>query len=130
MPASKSANKLTPKERKTVIELANSSEYCDLPPCKIVPILADKQIYLASESSFYRILREEKMLKHRGKSKQRRHNKPKELIATGPNQIWSWDISYLNSPISGMFFYLYMIIDIYSRKIIGWTIQFHENSEF
>jgi len=92
-------------------------------------MLADKQIYLGSESSFYRILREEKMLSHRGKSKPRRHKKPKELVATGPNQVWSWDISYLNSHIAGMYSYLYMVIDVFSRKIVGWTVQARENSK-
>lgn len=124
------ANKLTPMERQKIIAVANSPEYCDLPPCKIVPMLADKQIYIASESSFYRILREENMLKHRGKSRPKLHSKPKQLIATGANQVWSWDISYLGSDVAGIFYYLYMVIDIFSRKIVGWTVQANENSDY
>lgn len=123
------ANKLTDEERQAIIKASNSSKYCDLPPSKIVPMLADQQIYLGSESSFYRILREEKMLSHRGRSKPRTRHKPRQLIATGPNIVWTWDISYLNTHIAGVYFYLYMIIDLYSRKIVGWTVQAHENSE-
>ena len=122
-------NKLTPEERKEIISISNSPLYCDLPPCKIVPKLADTGVYLASESSFYRVLRHEKMLQHRGRSKPRQHHKPKALIAVKPNQVWSWDISYLKTYIAGIYFYLYIIVDIYSRKIVGWTIQYHENSE-
>jgi transposase InsO family protein len=123
------SNKLTPLERQEIISTSNLPCYCDLPPCKIVPKLADQGVYLASESSFYRVLREEKMLQHRGRSKPRQHHKPKALIAIKPNQVWSWDISYLKTHIAGMHFYLYMIVDIFSRKIVGWTIQHHENSE-
>jgi putative transposase len=123
------ANKLTEEERQKIIGVANSQDYCDLPPCKIVPMLADKQIYIASESSFYRILRGEKMLTHRGKSKPKTNAKPKQLVAIGANQVWSWDISYLSSHVAGIFYYLYLIVDIYSRKIVGWTVQAHENSD-
>lgn len=124
------ANKLTTEERQTIIAIANLPEYCDLPPCKIVPMLADKQIYIASESSFYRILREEKMLKHRGRSKPKTNSKPKQLVATDANQVWSWDISYLGTEIAGIFYYLYLVIDIFSRKIVGWTVQANENSDY
>ncbi|MCK4608270.1 MAG: IS3 family transposase [Gammaproteobacteria bacterium] len=123
------ANKLTTEERQAIIKIANSAEYCDLPPCKIIPMLADKQIYICSESTLYRILREEKLLNHRGKSKPKTHHKPKQLDATGPNQVWSWDISYLKSHVAGIYFYLYLTMDIYSRKIVGWTVQAHESSE-
>ncbi len=123
------ANKLSLDERQSIIMIASSTIYCDLPPCKIVPTLADQGIYLASESSFYRVLKAEKMLKHRGKCKPRQYHKPRALMAIKPNQVWSWDISYLKTHVAGMYFYLYMIIDIFSRKTIGWTIQHHENSE-
>jgi len=124
------SNKLTIEERQTIIRIANSPAYCDLAPCKIVPMLADKGLYLASESSFYRIFREEKLLSHRGKNKPRIYHKPKALVAIKANQVWSWDISYLKTYIAGMYYYLYLIIDIYSRKIVGWTIQHYENSDY
>jgi len=123
------ANELTEEERTMILTIANSKEYCDLPPCKIVPSLADKGQYIASESSFYRILRAEKQLKHRLKSKPAKHHKPDEYIASGPNQVWSWDISYLPTTVRGLYFYLYLIVDIYSRKIVGWSIHEQESSE-
>jgi len=99
--------------------------YASLPPSQIVPSLADQGIYLASESSFYRVLREAGQLKNRGKANPRTVEKPKPYVATGPNQVWTWDITYLPTAIKGSFYYLYMIMDIYSRKIVGWEI--HEN---
>jgi len=121
------ANKLSKKEREKVIDISTSKKYRDLPPSQIVPMLADKGIYIASESTFYRILKEEEMLTHREKSKPRTNNKPEPLTATKPNQVYTWDITYLRGPISGCFFYLYMFIDIFSRKIVGWEV--HENED-
>ncbi len=123
------ANKLTEQERKEVLAISNSEKYCDLPPCKIVPMLADEGIYIASEATFYRVLREENQLAHRVRSKPAKHKKPKECIAYGPNQIWSWDISYLPSIIRGLYYYLYFIMDIFSRKIVGWSVHEVESSE-
>lgn len=116
-------NKLSEEERKLILKTINSSDYCDLPPCKIVPLLADTGVYIASESTIYRILRKERQLSHRGLSQPRKHNKPEAHEATGPNQLWSWDITYLPTQVRGLYFYLYMIMDVYSRKIVGWTIQ-------
>ena len=95
----------------------------NLPPSQIVPVLADKGTFIASESSFYRVLHENDQQHHRGKSQACKRKKPKGFTATGPNQVWTWDITYLPSLIKGVFFYLYMIIDIYSRKIVGWEVH-------
>lgn len=122
-------NKLSMEERKLILTTINNVEYRNLPPCQIVPRLADKGIYIASESTIYRILREEKQLAHRGLSKPAKHKKPKTHEASGPNQLWSWDITYLPSQIKGMYFYLYMIMDVYSRKIVGWTIQQEQSAD-
>lgn len=123
------ANKLTDAERARILEVANSSQYCNQPPSQIVPKLADQEIYIASESSFYRVLTQENQLKHRGASRPRTHKKPDELIAVKPNQIWSWDISYLPSIIQGKFFYLYLFLDIFSRKIVGFHVYEQEAAE-
>lgn len=123
------ANKLSEQERQKVIDIANSNAYGNLPPCQIVPRLADEGYYVASEATFYRILRQENMLKHRLRMRPKAHTKPKELIATKPNQVWCWDITYLPTTVSGMFYYLYLVMDIFSRKIVGWTVQPVENSE-
>jgi len=121
-------NKLSGAQRNEVIAVVNQAKYCDMSPNKIIPALADEGIYIASESTFYRILRAEKMLTHRGKSNAKTHHKPKALVAQNPNQIWSWDISYLATHVVGLFYYLYLILDIYSRKIVAWTVQERESS--
>jgi len=111
------------------VAIATSREFMDLSPRQIVPKLADKGMYLASESSFYRVLKERSLLKHRGKSKEPIKNRPKPLVAIAPNQIYSWDITFLKTSILGKFFYLYMFMDIYSRKIVGWEVHENESSE-
>ena len=126
-PMTTPSNKLSEGEVKKIINISTSKEYIDLPPSKIVPSLADKGKYIASESTFYRILKEKEMLTHRGKSKAKTHEKPAPLVATGPNQIYSWDITYLKSPITGAFYYLYLFMDIWSRKIVGQEV--HENED-
>ncbi len=90
-----------------------------IPISKIVPLLADEGRYIASESSFYRVLREENQLSHRLSSKVATRVKPKACVASGPNQVWSWDITYLPTLVQGMYYYLYVVMDIYSRKIVG-----------
>ena len=124
------ANKLTDVERTRILEVANSPEYCNQSPSQIVPRLADQEIYIASESSFYRILKQENQLKHRGASHPKTHKKPDELVAVKPNQVWSWDISYLPSIIRGNFFYLYLFLDIFSRKIVGFHVYEKEAAEY
>jgi len=122
-------NKLTEIERQRIINIANEPEYANLSPSKIVPKLADKGLYLASEATVYRILNEENQQKHREKSKPGRTVvKPEPLIATGPNQIYSWDITYLPTTVRGLFFYLYVMMDVYSRKIVGWQVHAQESS--
>lgn len=123
------SNKLTEHERQGVLMMANSEAYRDLPPSKIVPLLADAGQYIASESTFYRILRAEKQLSHRQTTRAARHNRPTEYVADKSNQVWSWDISYLPTQVIGLYFYLYLIMDIYSRKIVGWSVHEHESSE-
>jgi transposase InsO family protein len=118
-PLNPPANKLSQKERQQILDVSNSAPFRDLSPKQIVPKLADQGIYLASESTFYRVLKEHKMLTHRQASKPAVMNRPKEHVATGPCQVWSWDITYLQSSVKGSFFYLYMIVDVWSRKIIA-----------
>lgn len=121
------ANKLSEQERMQIIDVANSAAYRDMSPKQIVPKLADQGIYIGSESSFYRVLKEHKMINHRQSSKLAIHHRPDEHVATGPNQVWSWDITYLRSPVRGQFFYLYLFMDVWSRKIMTATV-FEEES--
>lgn len=128
-PNTRPSNALSMEERALVVATANSSEYANLSPSQIVPKLADAGKYIGSESSFYRILKEEKLLNHRSKSNPKKHCKPKELVALDKNQIWSWDITYLNAAIKGTFYYLYLPMDIFSRKIVHWDIFENESAE-
>lgn len=117
------ANKLSVEERSRVLELCHQPAYASLPPGQIVPQLADQGEYIASESSFYRILREADEQHHRGRSQPpRAPASPPRHRADGPRQVWSWDISWLAGPVKGSFFYLYLILDLYSRKIVGWEL--------
>jgi transposase InsO family protein len=117
-------------ERAQIIELCNSEAYKSLPPSQIVPRLADEGRYLASESTFYRVLRQHNQVSHRGRARPPKTvTKPDALVARGPNQVWSWDITYLPGPIKGQFYRLYMIIDIYSRMVVGWEIHLDERAE-
>ena len=108
-PKKEPANKLSEQERADLIEVANSVPFRDLSPKQIVPLLADKGVYLASESTFYRALRQEEMMAHHQASKPPVSHRCREHVATGPCQVWSWDITYLHAAVRGMFYYLYMI---------------------
>ncbi len=123
------ANRLSKQEQATVLAVANESRFAHLSPHQIVPALADEGCYLASESTFYRLLRDTDQLAHRGRAKAPARVRPQPLEATGPNQVWSWDITYLASTVRGMFFYLYLIMDVYSRKIVGWEVYPEESAE-
>jgi putative transposase len=123
------ANKLCEHERRQILDIANAPEFASMPPNQIVPALADQGLYLASESSFYRILREADQLARRGKAKPPARRRPMPLQASAANQLWSWDITYLATTIKGRFFYLYLIMDVYSRKIVGWEVYETESAE-
>jgi len=123
------ANKLSPKEREEILAITNSPAFRSLPPSQIVPTLADEGRYLASESSFYRILREADQQHHRGRSKEPQRKAPSTHCAVGPNQVWCWDITWLPGPARGLFYYLYLIMDLYSRKIVAWEIYEREASD-
>ena len=128
-PKSEPANKLSPAERKQVLEVANSPEHRNLSPKQIVPKLADSGCYVASESTFYRVLRDEGQLAHRGRAKAASSKPPDEHVATAPLEVWSWDITYLRSDVAGKFYYLYLHVDVWSRKIVGWAVHEAECSE-
>ena len=123
------ANKLNEVQRSAVLAVANGAEFGDLPPSQIVPRLADRGEYIASESTFYRVLRANHQLVHRRADRvAQSRKKPRALCATAPNQLYSWDITYLPTLILGVFFYLYLFMDIFSRKIVGWQVYAEENS--
>lgn len=123
-------NQLSAPECQQLLAVANSDEFAHLSPSQIVPRLADQGCYLASESSFYRVLSAAKQLRHRGAERPAQaRSKPRALCATAPNQLFSWDITYLPTQVRGIYFYLYLFMDIFSRKVVGWQIYETESSE-
>lgn len=122
-------NKLTTLERQRIVKVVNEPEFAHLPASQIVPILADRGTYIGSEATVYRVLKAEKQLQHRLKTKPARTViKPKALTAVAPNQVYTWDITYLPTRVKGSFFYLYLVLDIFSRKIVGWQVHSDELS--
>jgi len=123
-------NKLSKEEEQSILDYCNQAEYASLPPSQIVPALLDKGIYLASESTCYRVLHRYGQLQHRGRSQAPRNQAaPTTYEATKANEVWSWDITYCASQVKGQFFYLYMFIDLYSRKIVGCDVYERECGE-
>lgn len=124
------ANKLSVEERKKILEVVNSEEFQSQSPKQIVPTLADRGEYIASESTIYRVLRENNMMHHRGHSAEPHPSiKPQGIKATAANQLWSWDITYCATAVRGIFYYLYLMMDVYSRKIVGWVVHESESAE-
>jgi len=121
-------NKLSDSIRQEILSVINQPEYSTLTPYQIVPTLLDLGQYIASESTFYRVMREYDQLKHRGKGTAGQRKKPQPLKASCPNELYSWDITYLLSSVKGQYYYLYMVMDIYSRKIVGWQVHDCESS--
>lgn len=123
-------NQLSELERLRVLAAANSAEFAHLPPSQIVPRLLDRGEYIASESTFYRILKGANQLAHRGAERPaQQRSKPRALSATAPGQLYSWDITYLPTTVRGVYFYLYLFMDIFSRKVVGWQVYDTESSQ-
>jgi len=127
-PKSSPTNKLSSAERQRVLEVATSPEFRDQSPKQIVPQLADRNEYLASESTFYRLLREMNMQHRRGAARAP-SPRPRAYVATKPWQLASWDITYLKSHVRGHFFYLYLVVDVWSRMILGCEVHDCESTE-
>ncbi len=123
-------NKLSISEEKQILKVCHSPEFASLPPGQIVPLLADMGIYLASESTFYRVLHKAGEQHHRSRSKPpHKPTPPKGYCACRANEVWSWDITWLPSQIKGIYYYLYVVMDVYSRKIVGWEINSTETAQ-
>jgi putative transposase len=119
---------LSDAERQTVRALLDSERFCDTAPAEVVATLLDEGVYLASERTMYRILAQA------GQTGERRnqltHPRPArpELLATRPNELWSWDITKLLGPASWTYYYLYVILDVFSRYVVGWTVAHAEQA--
>jgi putative transposase len=124
------AHALSVQEREQILRIANEPRFAALPPARIVPTLADEGVYIASESSFSRVLRAHGQTRHRGRAKApRRVRPPTTHVATGPRQVWTWDMSFLPTQVPGVWCYMYLILDVYSRKIVGFEVHQTDDSE-
>ena len=123
-------HRFSEEERQQVLSTVNDPRFADLTPNQIVAILAEEGVYVASESTIYRIMREEGLLNHRGRSRPPREpREPPVLEATGVHQVLAWDITLLPGPVKGQFFYLYMVMDVWSRRILGVEVHDRECGE-
>jgi putative transposase len=122
-------NKLTDAEFDELLDVLNSPDFVDLAPAQVWAILLDDGTYLASISTMYRVLRSEGEVRERRRQATHPARVRPELVARGPNQVWSWDISKLRGPTKGVYFDLYVIIDIYSRYVTGWMVAPTETAE-
>lgn len=129
-PHTKPRNALTAQERARLLEIANSPEFRDVSPKQIVPRLADRNEYVGSESSIYRILRDEEQLAHRERARPPSPRQISSHAANGPDELYSWDITYLPAGVRGTFYFLYLFVDIWSRKIIGQSVEAEQDDEF
>jgi putative transposase len=112
------AHALSAAERAEVLRVANEPRFADMPPARIVPMLADEGVYLASESTFARVLREHGQTTHRGRAKAPKAGRPPTThIAGAPREVWCWDMTYLPAEVAGQWFYLYLILDLYSHAL-------------
>ncbi len=124
------ANKLSEAERKAAMAVLNGDEFKNLPPSQIVPRLADQGRYIASESTLYRLLHQAGQMHHRRPERApQKRSRPRALTATRPNQVFCWDITYLPTCVRGIHFYLYLFVDLFSRKIVGWQVFDSESAE-
>jgi putative transposase len=115
---------LTAEERARIVEVANEPRFAETPPARIVPMLADEGVYIASESSFHRVLRAHGQMNRRGRARPPRRSRPPTThIATRPGAVWCWDVTFLPATVQGRWFYLYLILDLYSRKIVGFEVH-------
>ncbi len=121
---------LSAAERAQVLSVANEPRFADMPPARIVPALADEGVYIASESTFSRVLRAQGQLQHRGRAKAPRKGRPPTThVATAPRQLWAWDMTFLPAKIAGQWFYLYLILDVYSRKVVAFEVHAEDDSD-
>ncbi len=124
------AHALSEAERARIVALANAPRFASTPPARIVPALADEGVYLASEASFHRVLREHGQMRRRGRARPPRSaGPPSTHVATAPGQVWCWDVTFLPARVQGRWFYLFLILDLFSRKIVGFEAHETDKAE-
>jgi len=120
--------RLVDEERRKVLEVLNSERFVDKAPAEVYATLLDEGSYLCSQRTMYRILAEQDQLRERRNQLRHPHYSKPELLATGSNQVWSWDITKLRGPVKWTYFYLYVILDIFSRYVVGWMVAQRESA--
>ena len=120
---------LTPQEREAIYQHLYEPRFVDLTPSEIYATLLDEGIYLCSQRTLYRLLKADRADTPRTRARKHTHYAKPELLATGPNQVWSWDITKLKGPATWTYFHLYVIIDVYSRYVVGWMLAYRESQE-
>ena len=121
---------LSEAERARILAVANEPRFADLPPARIVPALADEGVYLASESSFHRVLHAHGQMRRRGRARPPRTPRPPTThVARQPGQVWCWDVTFLPTQVQGRWFFLYLILDLFSRKVVGWEVHDDDSAE-
>jgi putative transposase len=128
-PRAAPANKLSNAERAHILALVNSPEFASQPPSQIVPTLVDRGDYVASESTMYRVMKAAAQQHHRGRAKKPSTRVVTSHCATESNRLWSWDITWLPTAVKGLYFYWYMVLDVYSRKIVGHEVHVAESAD-
>jgi putative transposase len=123
-----SSRALVPAERQAVLDVLHSERFVDQSPAEVQATLLEEQTYLCSTRTMYRILdAAQEIRERRAQARHPAYAKP-ELVATAPNQIWSWDITKLKGPIPYLYYSLYVILDLFSRYVVGWMVATHENA--
>src|SRR4051794_22335376 len=121
---------LSEAERARMVALANAPRFASTPPARIVPALADEGVYVASEASFHRVLRDQGQMQPRGRARPPRTvGPPSTHVATAPGQVWCWDVTFLRARVQGRWFYLYLILDLWSRKVVGYEVHETDQAE-
>jgi putative transposase len=123
------SNKLSAVEKAKVLSVLHSEPFRDLPPAQVVVRLADEGKYLASERTMYRLLAAENESRRRDSARRPVSRSPRRHIATAPNQVWCWDITLVPRTIKGSFFFVYMVIDLFSRRVMGVEARETESAE-
>jgi len=120
--------RLTTQEETSVLETLNCERFRDMAPPEIHTTLLDEGLYLCSQRTMYRILERNHQTVQRRQSEPRKYSRP-ELLASRPNEVWSWDITKLKGPSKWTYFYLYTILDVYSRYVVGWMVAYQESAK-
>ena len=117
-----------PAERQQVLALLHSDRFADLPPAEVYATLLDEGTYVCSIRTMYRILHAHAEVRERRRQLRHPRYQAPELLATGPNQLWSWDITKLKGPVKWTYYYLYVLLDVFSRYGVGWMAALQESA--